>query len=148
MELMSPELLVLTRQQTIASWTKGAVANLKRTLAGLEGQNSRHGPLKPVQAGQGLPQQQHAAAFGVNGEPPADLAQAVEAAFAVAELLGVLLRKSAGQDQSAGFGRQWFIGQGTPGQEWHSHVFKELSCFLVTEVKGFITGHCHRQCVS
>ena len=145
MELMPMKFLVRTRQETIASGTKGAVANLQWPLAGFEGQKSRHRPPRPVEPGQGLSQQQHAAAFGVNGQPPRGPAQAFEALIAVAELLGVLLREPTGQDQSAGLGRQWFIGQGTPGQERHPHVFQELSGFLIPEVKGLIRGHRHRQ---
>ena len=70
MELMPLQLLVLTRQETIAPGSKGAIANLKSSPAGCKREESRHGPSGAVKVGQGSSQQQHAAAFGVDRQPP------------------------------------------------------------------------------
>ena len=74
MKLMAAQFLILARQQTIPLWPKGAIAHLEPAFAGMEGKQPCHRSGGPIESGQALPEQQHAATFGVDRLSPRGLA--------------------------------------------------------------------------
>ena len=144
MKLVAPQGLTLPQQQPVLTWRHPAVAHLEPTSMRAERQQSCHGMRRTVEIVQLLTQQQHAAAFGVNRTSLGKCPKGGQADAALPQLLSVLFRKAAGQDQPPGIGGKRFIGEGTPGQQGHGHAFQQFACLGVAKVKGLIRRHRHR----
>ena len=67
-ELMPHHLFVGAYHRTGATGQCPAVAQLEGAMAGRAGEDARHGPRSVVRVVEGAQQQQHAAAFGVDGQ--------------------------------------------------------------------------------
>ena len=92
-----------------------------------------------------MSEQQHPAAFGIDGMVLPPGGEGIEAAAALAQLRSMLFWKSAGDDDAAGFDRQRFIGEGAPGQNGHAETLEQVFGFGVAEVEGVIGGYSDRQ---
>ena len=135
----------MSKQQAVPAWCQLAVAHLQSPAPSAEGQQTCHWMRRAIEIVQLLTQQQHSAALGIHRALLRKLPQGGKASAALPQLLSVLLRKTAWQDQSSGVGRNRFIGEGAPGQQGHRHALQQLACFRVAEVKSLIDRHGHRQ---
>ena len=135
----------MPQQQAVPAWCQLAIAHLEPSAPGAEGQQTCHRMRRAIEIVQLLAQQQHAAAFGIHRALLRKLPQGGKASAALPQLLSVLLRKTAWQDQSPGVGRNRFIGEGAPGQQGHRHALQLLACLGVAEVKSLIHCDGHRQ---
>lgn len=102
---MACQRLAAAQQEAVLLRFKAPVAHLQSPLCGMKRKHSRHGVGLPARIGDALPQQQHAAAFGVDRALAKPTAQAGEAAFALTELGGMQLREPPREDQAASFVR-------------------------------------------
>ena len=105
MELMAGQCLALTHQQAVMADLQAPVAHLQPPFAGLKRKHSGHGMDCSVLIANAFAEEEHAAAFGIDGPLTKPLPQAREALFALAEGGGMELRESARQDQAAGLFR-------------------------------------------
>ena len=116
-ETRAPAGLSMPQQQAVPAWCQLAIAHLEPSAPGAEGQQPAIGCGVPLRSFSCSTQQQHAAAFGIHRVLLRKLPQGGKASAALPQLLSVLLRKTAWQDQSPGVGRYRFIGEGAPEQQ-------------------------------
>ena len=105
-----------------------------------ERHQSRHRMRFTLKIFKGLSKQQHPTTFGVDGALGRENPEAGQAALAISELLGMLLRKPSREHDATGFLGYWLVGQWAPGQHGHPHAFQQFACFGVSEVEGLVAG--------
>ena len=132
-------------QQAVLLRCELSVSHLQLTTPGLKRQQPCHGVLPTLEIRQGFPQQQHAAALGIDRSLLSPGCELMQAAAAAAQLGCMLLRKATGKDQTSDVLRQRLIGQRTPGEQGHPHPFQQFAGFRVAEVEGGIRRQRDRQ---